>query len=105
MRVVSVAVLLLVMGSTVHGGEVDISGSLELQARFFPNDPAWVGQNDRALHGSTALSADIGWYNESGSQRKKASLQEASSRRPIRMRVTSSCARPCINCDSPRPEE
>ena len=69
MRIISLAVLLLVMGSPSHGGEVDLSGSVEFQARFFRDDPVWIGQDDRALQGSIAFSADIGWYSESGDQR------------------------------------
>ena len=42
-------VILLVALPPARGGEVDVSGSVELQARVFWHDPAWVGQDDQAL--------------------------------------------------------
>jgi hypothetical protein len=69
MRIVTLTALLLVLGSPARGGEVDFSGSVELQSRIFLNDPAWTGQDDQALQGSITLSTDFAWYNEAGDQR------------------------------------
>ena len=69
MRYFTPTILLLALGTRALGGEVDISGSLELQSRVFPDDPAWIGQDDDALQGSVAFSTDIAWYNEAGNQR------------------------------------
>ena len=59
----------LVPLSPARGGEVDISGSVEMQARTFWHDPQWVGQDDQALQGSIASTTEIRWYNEAGNQR------------------------------------
>jgi len=48
MRVLLLVILLTVL-SPARGGEVDISGSVEVQARVFWNDPAWFGQDEQAL--------------------------------------------------------
>jgi hypothetical protein len=56
-------------GAPAQGGEVDISASVELQARAFWNDPAWIGQDDQALQGSIASTTEIRWYNDAGNQR------------------------------------
>jgi hypothetical protein len=55
--------------SPARGGEVDISGSVEMQARSFWNGPQWAGQDDRALQGSVSLTTEVRWYNEDGNQR------------------------------------
>ncbi|NIV18451.1 MAG: hypothetical protein GWN47_08590 [Woeseiaceae bacterium] len=71
-RIVPLPVLLLVAlfpHSPARGGEVDLSGSIELAARTFWNDPQWAGQIDAAFQGSVASTTEIRWYNESGSQR------------------------------------
>jgi hypothetical protein len=62
-------ILLAAATSPTHGGEVDISGSVEMQARTFWHDPQWVGQDDQALQGSIASTTEIRWYNEAGNQR------------------------------------
>lgn len=59
----------LLPGSPARGGEVDISGSLEVQARAFWHEPAWAGQDDRALQPTVASTTEIRWYNEAGNQR------------------------------------
>jgi len=72
MRIVTLFGFLLVALSPLspaRGGEVDLSGNLELQARSFWRDPAWAGQDDRAVQGSIASAAEIRWYNEAGDQR------------------------------------
>ena len=72
MRKFSFVVLLaasLLSLSPARGGEVDISGSIELQARAFWNDPQWVGQNGGALQGTVISTTEIRWYNEAESQR------------------------------------
>ena len=55
--------------SPARGGEVDISGSVEMQTRTFWNGPQWTGQDDRALKGSVSLTTEVRWYNEDGNQR------------------------------------
>jgi hypothetical protein len=55
--------------SPARGGEVNFSGSVELQARTFWHNPAWAGQDDRALQGSIVSTMDIRWRNEAGNQR------------------------------------
>jgi hypothetical protein len=69
MRTLLLVILLAVATSPTHGGEVDISGSVEMQARTFWHDPQWVGQDDQALQGSIASTTEIRWYNEAGNQR------------------------------------
>jgi len=72
MRISILIVLLLVVlftTSPVRGGEVDMSGSVELQSRTSWHDPAWAGQDDRALQGSIAAIGEIRWRNEDGNQR------------------------------------
>ena len=55
--------------SSAHGGDMDISGSVELQARGFWQNPQWVGQDDRALQGSVISTTEVRWYNEGGNVR------------------------------------
>jgi len=70
MLVILLAALIGVLaGAPARGGEVDISGSLELQARAFWHDPAWAGQDDQALLGSVASITEFRWRNEDGNQR------------------------------------
>ena len=49
--------------------EVDISGSVAMQARAFWHDPQWVGQDDQALQGSVVSITEFRWRNEEGNQR------------------------------------
>jgi len=56
-------------GAPARGEEVDISGSLELQARAFWHDPQWVGQDDQALQGSVVSITEFRWRSEDGNQR------------------------------------
>ncbi len=62
-------VILLAALSPARGEEVDISGSLDLQAQAFWHDPAWAGQDDQALQGSIALTTEFRWRNQDGDQR------------------------------------
>ncbi len=55
--------------SPARGGEVDISTSVEVQARTFWQDPAWVSQDDTAPQGSIAWTTEIRWRNDDGNQR------------------------------------
>ena len=55
--------------SPARGGEVDISGSVEMQARSFWNGPQWAGQDDRSPQGSVSFTTEVRWYNEDGNQR------------------------------------
>ena len=55
--------------SPAHGGELDISGSVELQARTFWNDSAWIGQDDQALNGTIESTMEFRWRNNDGNQR------------------------------------
>jgi hypothetical protein len=64
-----VSLLVALAISPARGGEADISGSVEMQARAFWSDPRWVGQDDQALHTSFAVTTEIRWYNEDGDQR------------------------------------
>ena len=59
----------LLSQSPARGGEVDISGSVEMQARAFWLDPAWIGQDDRPLQGSIASTTEFRWRSEPGDQR------------------------------------
>ena len=72
-RLLSV-VLIVALGAALAGaparaGEVDISGSVELQARAFWHDPQWVGQDDQALQPSVVSTTEFRWRNEEGNQR------------------------------------
>ncbi len=69
MRAFLLVILLLAVLSPAHGGEVDVSGSVELQARAFWHDPQWVGQDDQALQGSVVSITEFRWRNEEGDQR------------------------------------
>lgn len=72
MRIVTIILLLaapLLASSPARGGEVDFSGSIELQTRTAWNDPAWFGQDDQAVLGSVAAIAEVRWRNEDGNQR------------------------------------
>jgi hypothetical protein len=57
------------IASPALGGEVDIAGSAEMQARTFWNGPQWAGLDDRALQGSVSFTTEVRWYNEDGNQR------------------------------------
>ena len=63
------ALIGVLAGAPAQGEEVDISGSLEFQARTFGHDPAWVGQDDRALQPSFVSTTKFRWRNEDGNQR------------------------------------
>jgi hypothetical protein len=62
-------VILLAALSPARGGEVDFSGSLELQVRAFWDDSQWAGQDDQALQGSLVSITEFRWRNEEGNQR------------------------------------
>jgi hypothetical protein len=64
-----VAFVAALAGAPARGGEVDISGSIELQARAFWQDPVWAGQDDQALQGSVVSTTEFRWRNEEGNQR------------------------------------
>jgi len=68
MRTLLLVILLAVL-SPARGEEVDVSGSVELQARAFWHDPAWAGQDDQALQGSVVSTTEFRWRNEEGNQR------------------------------------
>ena len=72
MRIVTIFLLLAAQFlplSPARGGEVDVSGSVELQVRTFWNDPAWAGQDDRVLQGTLVSTTEFRWRNEEGNQR------------------------------------
>ena len=69
MRTLLLVILLAVASSPARGGEVDISGSVEMQARTFWHDPQWVGQDDQALQGSVVSTTEFRWRSEEGNQR------------------------------------
>ena len=52
-----------------RGGEVDISGSVELELRAFSSGPAWPGQDTGTLQGSLEYTPEIRWRNTDGNQR------------------------------------
>jgi hypothetical protein len=56
-------------GAPARGEELDISASLEVQARAFGHDPQWVGQDERAFQPSFVATAELRWRNEDGNQR------------------------------------
>ncbi len=59
----------LLAGEPARGEGVDISGSLEVQARTFWQDPQSVRQDDQALQGSVVSVTEFRWRNEDGDQR------------------------------------
>jgi hypothetical protein len=70
MRSLLLVILLAALSiSPARGEEVDISGSIELQARAFWDDPAWVGQDDQALQGALVSTTELRWRNADGNQR------------------------------------
>ncbi len=71
MRTLSFVVLLaaLFFSPPVRGGEVDIRGTVELQARIFADSPAWPGQDSQALQETIVSTAEIRWRSEDGSKR------------------------------------
>jgi hypothetical protein len=72
MRIVTLFLLLAAQFfvlSPARGGELDISGTLELQARAFLHGPAWTGQDDQALQGSVIATTEFRWRSELGDRR------------------------------------
>lgn len=59
----------LLAGTPARGGEVDISGNVELQARAFWQNPAWVGQDDQAVQGTITSTTEFRWRNADRNQR------------------------------------
>jgi hypothetical protein len=69
-RILLVSLLAVLLSlSPAHGGEVDISGSMEFSVRAFWQNPALVGQEEHALQPAVASTTEIRWYNEAGNQR------------------------------------
>ena len=65
-------VMLLVahaVSAPVRGEEVDVSGSVALEARLFGDEPAWAGQDDAALQGSVAALLEWRWRHADDRQR------------------------------------
>mgnify|MGYP001823035326 CR=1 FL=1 len=52
-----------------QASDLDLGGSIELQARTFLHSPAWVGQEHQALQGSLISTTEFRWRSEAGSQR------------------------------------
>ena len=71
MRFHSVILLaaLLLLYSPARGGEVDVSGNVELQMRGFAHEPVWPGQDDVALQASISATTEIRWRNDERNQR------------------------------------
>ncbi|MGI9270580.1 MAG: hypothetical protein ACR2QT_02300 [Woeseiaceae bacterium] len=72
MRIVTLLLLLaaqFLVPSAARGGELDIRGSVEMQARVFMDKPAWSGQDDQAMQGSVILTTEFRWRSEEGDQR------------------------------------
>ena len=61
---VSLLAALLVPPTPARGEGVDVSGSLELQARTFWQDPEWSGQDSQLLQGSLASTTEIRWRGD-----------------------------------------
>ena len=61
-----------VVAIPVRGEELDVRGSVALQARFFGDDPAWAGQDDAAFHGSIIALTELRW--RPADSRQRASL-------------------------------
>jgi len=59
----------LLHSSLARGEEMDISGSVELQARAFWQDPQWAGQDDQVLQGSVVSVTEFRWRSNEGKQR------------------------------------
>ncbi len=72
MRTVLLFGLLLIavaLPSQARGGEVDLSGDIELQVRSFWHEPVWAGQDNVALHGAVTSTTEFRWYSDDAHQR------------------------------------
>lgn len=61
--------ILLAVFVPARGGELDVSGSVELQLRTFLHDPAWSGQDDGTVQGTIVSTTEFRWRNKDGNQR------------------------------------
>ena len=52
-----------------RGGETRLGGSVEVEARAFWQEPAWVGQDDRGLQPAVDWTPELRWRNADGNQR------------------------------------
>ena len=59
----------LLAPSPARGGETDVGGSMELEARFFVDETTWHGQAKPRLQGSIISTTEFRWRNEEGNQR------------------------------------
>ncbi|MDJ0749015.1 MAG: hypothetical protein QNJ11_06000 [Woeseiaceae bacterium] len=59
----------LAVPSQARGGEVDLSGDVELQLRSFWHQPAWTGQDTVASQGTVSSTMEVRWYSEDANQR------------------------------------
>lgn len=50
-------------------GDLDFSGSLQLETRFFPSDPAYAGQTDAAVSPSVAIEPELIYDTDSRDDR------------------------------------
>ncbi len=51
-------------GEEAKPWDIDISGSVDVQARAFRQSPAWPGQDDAALQPTFASTTELRWYGE-----------------------------------------
>jgi hypothetical protein len=69
-RILLVSLLAVLLPlSPAHGGEVDISGSMDFAVRAFWQNPVSAAQEDHALQPTVASTTELRWYNEAGNQR------------------------------------
>jgi hypothetical protein len=61
--------LLLALVARADEASWDLSGSVELQSRFFTQDARWLGQDSVAGQFSVATTAELRWRNATGEQR------------------------------------
>lgn len=72
MRAYRLLVLLfaaLLAMSVSRAEDVDVSSSIQLQARAFWRDPSRIAQDDEALQGAVVATSEIRWRNNDGDQR------------------------------------
>ncbi len=61
--------LLAALVSNATAGELDFEGSIAPELRFFPNSPAFAGQNDTTLSPSIAFEVEVVYETDSGDDR------------------------------------
>lgn len=67
--IVPAAALAAVGGTTVSAGELDLSGSIQLETRMFPTDPAFAEQHDATVSPSVAVEPELIYDLDGGRDR------------------------------------